>query len=69
MSALFFRRMKPTTTGEWSKIAKKHYRHVSGVEVRYNCNRWAWEVIGGPDNGRAYAALWVAQHSATKEAV
>lgn len=32
--------------GEWVKVASKHYRHISGVEIRYNCNRWVWEIIG-----------------------
>lgn len=65
MSAILtFRRNKPTTEGTWVKIARKHYRHITGIEVRYNCNRWLWEIIGGPEDGSAYGTLWVAQHSA-----
>ena len=58
-------RMKPDTT-TWETIARKHYRHVTGIEVRYNCNLWQWEIIGGAEDGLFYSRLWVAQSSALR---
>jgi len=52
--------------GMWVKVASKHYRHDSGIEVIYRHNAWAWEVRGGQDDGHSYKTLRVAQHSATK---
>jgi len=51
-------------SGEWCKVASKHYRHASGVEIRYNCNRWLWEV----STGEAYTTLWVARYTAERNA-
>lgn len=45
-------------SGEWVKLAPKHYRHSSGAEIRYDCNRWVWQILGGD----AYTLLWVARH-------
>lgn len=59
-------RLKPITDGMWAKIARKHYLHASGIVVRYNCNRWVWEIIGGPEDGLAYVTLTIAQYSATR---
>lgn len=59
-------RVIPTTSGTWERIARKHYRHIGGHEVRYDCNRWAWEVIGGANDGYLYGTLNVAQHAAIK---
>lgn len=50
-------------TGAWVKVGRKHYAHISGVEVVYRCNDWAWEVIG---TGLMYQALWVAKQAAEK---
>jgi hypothetical protein len=49
--------------GNWMKVAKKHYLHGSGIEVRYNCNRWKWEVVG---HGEAYDSLWAAKYRAER---
>lgn len=57
-------RMQPTTFGTWNKIAKKHYRHESGVEVIYRHNGWLWEIVGGKNDGLRYERLWAAQHAA-----
>ena len=35
-------------SGAWVKVGRKHFRHVSGVEVRYDSNAWLWKVSGGP---------------------
>ena len=43
----------------WTKVARKHYRHISGVEVRYDCNRWGWEVVG---EGLYFTVLYAAKH-------
>lgn len=55
-------------SGAWCKVSRQHYRHVSGAEIRYDCNRWVWQIVGGD----AYTLLWVARHvverSATPEA-
>jgi len=59
-------RLSPVTTGVWERIARKHYQHISGIEVIYRCNAWAWEIIGGPEDGRRYTGLAVAQHAATR---
>lgn len=53
-------------SGAWVKVAKKHYRHIDGAEVRYDCNRWGWEVIG---TGEFYELLWAARYRAEKLAV
>lgn len=45
----------------WAKVARKHYRHISGIEVRYDCNRWGWEVVG---QNELYTVLWAAKHRA-----
>jgi hypothetical protein len=61
--------MESTTQEErnmWSKIASKHYRHESGIEVIYRHNAWTWEVVGGRDDGHCYTTLRVAQYSATR---
>lgn len=48
-------------SGEWVKIGRKHYEHISGVQIRYDCNRWAWEIIG---RNELYTVLWAAKHRA-----
>ena len=53
-------------TGAWAKVASKTYRHISGIVVRYDCNRWAWEIVGGAEDGHMYGTLTVAAHSATR---
>jgi hypothetical protein len=58
-------RLKPTTQGVWERVARKHYQHITGLEVIYRPNTWDWEVIGGPSDGFRFATLSVAQHAAT----
>lgn len=48
-------------SGAWCKVGRKHYRHESGIEVRYDCNRWLWIVVG---HGDGYRSLWIAVHRA-----
>lgn len=59
-------RNKPITEGTWNKIASKHYRHESGVEVAYRPNSWVWEIVGGKYDGLRYDRLWAAQHQAPR---
>lgn len=56
------------TTGEgWDKVASKHFRHTaSGAEVKYNHNRFLWEIVEGPGKGEAYVAKWIAFNRAAK---
>lgn len=42
-------------TGEWAKDGK-NWKHVSGAEIRYDCNRFGWEF-----NGRVYKTLEAAR--------
>ena len=59
-------RMKPETAG-WEKVGRKHYRNTErGVEVRYDCNRWLWEVIGGSNCSLFYTTRTVAQYYAVR---
>lgn len=65
-----FRRMPNDTqkqmlaSGSWIKVARKHYRHVSGVEVKYDCNQRGWEVSTKP--GYYYSVLWAARYEAER---
>lgn len=55
-------------SGSWVKVGRKHYRHVSGAEVVYDCNRWHWQVTGAGSWDGLYGSLWVARHYAEKGA-
>lgn len=56
-------KQQPTTTGTWNRTARKHYTHMTGIVVRYDNNRWAWEVIGGKRDGLHFQTLSAAQHA------
>lgn len=49
---------KMKNDGFWVKVGKKHYVHVSGTEVTYDCNRWLWCINGKP----LYTTLWVTKY-------
>jgi len=51
-------------SGAWVKLASKHYEHISGAVIRYDCNRWVWQIVGGD----AYPLLWVARHAVERDA-
>lgn len=34
------------TAGDFAKIGKQHFRHVSGREIKFNCMTWRWEAVG-----------------------
>jgi len=46
--------------GMWAKVGKKHYLHVSGNEVQYDCNAWLWRVNGK----EGFSTLWAAKYAA-----
>lgn len=50
--------------GQWARVAPKTHRHESGIIVRYDHKAWAWEIVGGADDGRRYTTLSAAQHFA-----
>lgn len=58
-------RAKPITQGTWNRIARKHYRHIDGAEVRYDHNRFLWIT----HTNEAYSTLTVAQQVAERESV
>ena len=59
-------RLSPVTTGTWERVGRKHYRHVTGIEVVYRSNAWTWEIVGGPEDGHRYSTLTIAQASALR---
>ena len=32
--------------GDFAKIGKKHFRHVTGAEIQYDCMAWGWRACG-----------------------
>jgi hypothetical protein len=46
----------------WAKVGKKHYMHVSGIEIKYDCNSWLWRI----DGKEGYSTLWAAKYYAEK---
>ena len=53
-------------SGQWVKVASKHYRHVSGTEIQYDCNHWGWNIIGTKE---LWSSLWVARHIVEKAGI
>jgi hypothetical protein len=45
-----------TASGLWAKVGRKHYRHVSGIEIKNDGSLW---VIVGKRLG--YTSLWAAR--------
>jgi len=57
--------MKTQSTKQgWIKIAKSHYRHKSGSQVR-KCDQ-GWEVVGSANCGYVYGSMWAAMYDAAK---
>ena len=48
--------------GEFAKVGKRHYAHIDGAEIRYDCNAWVWRIAlpGSPIDGERYTALHAA---------
>lgn len=55
-------------SGQWVRVARRRYRHVTGVEVVYGNNEWLWFIRGGPHDGEGYGTLGVARHAAERDA-
>lgn len=66
MKGTYEKHFSTVIPGEWVKVAKQHYQHVNGVQVKYDCNAWKWQVIGGPNCGYYYDTKWAAQTEGTK---
>lgn len=49
--------------GDFAKVGKKHYRHVSGLEVQYDCMAWGWRAAG-----QLWSTLEVAVRATRREA-
>lgn len=58
--------LSDVVASDWAKVASKHYKHKSGIQVKYNHNAWKWEVIGGAKCGYMYDVKWAAQTEAIK---
>lgn len=55
-------------SGAWAKIGRKAFRHMDGAIIKYNNNRWVWEIENcGAESGRAYGTLQVARYYAERE--
>lgn len=48
--------------GDFAKVGKKHFRHVSGAEIKYDCNAWGWRACG-----RLWQTLEVAVYNVRKD--
>ncbi len=51
------------TGGDFAKIGKKHFRHVSGAEIQYDCMAWGWRACG-----RLWQTLEVAVYNVRAQA-
>ena len=50
--------------GDFVKVGRKHYRHVSGAEIVYDCNRWRWSAVGQLWQTLDVAAYYVRKQAA-----
>lgn len=59
-------------SGQWTKAGKRHFRHVSGVELKPTKVRGdrgtvdGYVIAGGKDDGLSFEALWVARDRVEK---
>jgi hypothetical protein len=51
----------------WAKVGKRHYIHISGNEVIYDCNCWVWRLNGKEGYSTLWAAKYAAENSQTKK--
>ena len=49
-------------SGSWNRIARKDYRHATGIRIVYRNNDYVWEIIGGARDGLRMESLWAARH-------
>jgi hypothetical protein len=45
--------------GQWVKVGRRHYRHCSGNEVRYDCNAWGYKINGRQE---VWPLLYIAKY-------
>lgn len=50
-------------SGQWVRVGKRHYRHASGIEIRYDLKAYLWRGRGGYHDGRAWETLGPARHN------
>jgi hypothetical protein len=67
MKGMFETLLSEVIETDWVKVASKHYKHKTGVQVKYNHNAWKWEVIGGAKCGMFYSVKWEAQTEGIKK--
>ena len=46
-------------SGQWNRIARKDYRHETGIRIVYRNNDYLWEIIGGARDGERYTTLHI----------
>ena len=51
--------------GDFVKVGRKHYRHVGGAEIVYDCNAWQWKITGRKGG---WDVLWPAVHEVRRAA-
>ncbi len=54
------------SSGQWTKVARKDYRHSSGIRIVYRHNTYVWEIIGGKFDGDSYTTLKVSRYNVEK---
>jgi len=47
-------------SGQWTRVARRRYWHISGAEVYYDNNRWGWVASNRP--GLLWSSLAVAAY-------
>lgn len=50
--------------GDFVKVGRKHFRHVSGLEITYDSNAWHWRAVGRLWTTLDWAAYQVRKHAA-----
>ena len=55
-------------SGQWNRIARKDYRHASGVRIVYRSNDYVWEIIGGARDGDCYTTLHITRYEVERAA-
>jgi hypothetical protein len=50
-------------SGQWAKLASKHYRRYDGLEIKYDCNAYVWRIVG---TSHAWSLLWVTRDYAER---
>ena len=51
-------------SGEWNLIGRRHYRHISGVEITYDNMTFGYRASDVP--AESYRFLWVVKYDVEK---